>query len=998
MRQSELAAALEEGKRKNHENKTKLKGDPRGSKAFASTEGQLASGEKKPAGTVDSKFKYFCPDCKVHGHSLAYCPTFKAMNLDARMQYCQQHHLHFRCLERHKKGECVIPESRQKCSVDATCKYLHHPLLHGAKFRRRFPPSKQETGKTGDTSAASLPTKDLEIKGCTLRLCQLYVRPAGRKDKIAQTVALLDQGSSRSYVDEDFYRAFNIAMRLHKDATATLHGSKSFVCADVPMEVSRDGKTWFLVRYAKTMKDLRLPGPELKWRDFVAANPEFNEVEIDNVSFDQIRMLIGAELEEEMLPLEEPNVRIKKEGILALKTQLGWTIGGDLQSIIGTNAIGCFAVGPEMKPNLDKIMNEVLSELRRFNDMEAIGIEPRKLKLSRGGEEDQASMDKTTSWNNGRIRTQMLWQGKFSTLPNSEITARKRLNWLHQDLRKKGILDKYTKTITTDLEKGYVRKLSQQEARELRSKVHWFLPHFVVVHPDKPDRPRRVLDCAAKTDGVSLNSLLRTGPNNLADLTGVVQRFRVHKKAIGADVTEMFSQVEVFPEDQKMLAFLWNEDPNVEPDIYVNTRHVFGAKCSPAIATNAIRYAVERSKPDLLQTVIKQVYMDDFMHSAPTEEEAIRMGKEVRDAMGESSFCLRKWIANCKGILAAFPQEELAPSFVDLVYKEDAVLPTLKALGLKWDANSDTFGYSTRLKPEPPKNVAQALGQLASVYDLLQLVGPFLMKAKLMLQSFHLSGKGWTDALDNEQLEGWMTWVHQLPLVATLTIPRWFGFAPGEPLTMNVFSDASEDGYGAVGIFTNDSGVRSFISAKGRVINKRRPPTIPRSELQALVVGTRLAETAVEQLKEYLNIQRTIFWVDSAVVYYWANNKDKDLKDYNIFVGNRLGEVFETFGRLKDFSPEVRWLDTKSNPADLISRGCDGPEFKEQFQFWISGPDFLGKSEDQWPTPPPIPEKEPELRKYLVSATVQQHDQFQNFKDLAEYIRCNAAPQDHRRS
>jgi hypothetical protein len=104
-------------------------------------------------------------------------------------------------------------------------------------------------------------------------------------------------------------------------------------------------------------------------------------------------------------------------------------------------------------------------------------------------------------------------------------------------------------------------------------------------------------------------------------------------------------------------------------------------------------------------------------------------------------------------------------------------------------------------------------------------------------------------------------------------------------------------------------------------------------------------------------------------------------------VGNRLGEVFETFGRLKEFSPEARWLDTKSNPADLISRGCDGPDFKEQFQFWTSGPDFLGKSEDEWPIPPPLPEKEPELRKYIVSATVQQHDQFQNFKNLAEYIR-----------
>jgi hypothetical protein len=420
--------------------------------------------------------------------------------------------------------------------------------------------------------------------------------------------------------------------------------------------------------------------------------------------------------------------------------------------------------------------------------------------------------------------------------------------------------------------------------------------------------------------------------------------------------------------------------------VYVNTRHVFGAKCSPAIATNAIRTAVKRTKPDLLDTVIQEVYMDDFCHSAPTSKEAIRVGKEVREAMGESSFCLRKWISNSKEILAEFPPEDLAPPFVDLVHNEEKELPTLKALGLRWNAEADTFGYSTRLKPEPPKNLAQVLGQLASVYDLLQLVGPFIMRAKLLFQQFHLSGKTWKDSLDEDQLKAWMEWVEELPLVAGLTIPRWFGFEPKEPVTLHVFCDASEDGYGAVGIFANKEGVRSFVSAKGRVVNKRRPPTMPRCELQALVIGTRLGETILDQLGSYMNIERLIFWVDSAVVYYWATNRDKDLKDYNVFVANRLGEVFEVLERTKELQSEVRWVDTNNNPADLISRGCSASDFEARFGFWTQGPDFLKAEESLWPIPPPAPAKDVEVKKYLIMATVHGKDEFVEYTDLLDYI------------
>ncbi len=96
----------------------------------------------------------------------------------------------------------------------------------------------------------------------------------------------------------------------------------------------------------------------------------------------------------------------------------------------------------------------------------------------------------------------MLWKGKFVYVLSSEAVARKRLQLLHKKLAKAtpAVRTEYAKTIMDDVDKGYVKKLSVEEANQLRGRHHWFLPHYIVFHHDKPERPRRVLDCAAKVD------------------------------------------------------------------------------------------------------------------------------------------------------------------------------------------------------------------------------------------------------------------------------------------------------------------------------------------------------------------------------------------------------------------------------------------------------------------------------------------------------------------
>jgi hypothetical protein len=113
---------------------SKKKENIRGQKAFASFCGFTAPpgfGIKKN----HQRRKPYCLLCEKENHSLPTCRAFKRMIPNERLRFCQEKHLHFVCLARHKAGQCRIPEEHRKCQVEAGCKYQHHRLLHDARFR-----------------------------------------------------------------------------------------------------------------------------------------------------------------------------------------------------------------------------------------------------------------------------------------------------------------------------------------------------------------------------------------------------------------------------------------------------------------------------------------------------------------------------------------------------------------------------------------------------------------------------------------------------------------------------------------------------------------------------------------------------------------------------------------------------------------------------------------------------------------------------------------------
>ncbi len=199
-------------------------------------------------------------------------------------------------------------------------------------------------------------------------------------------------------------------------------------------------------------------------------------------------------------------------------------------------------------------------------------------------------------------------------------------------------------------------------------------------------------------------------------------------------------------------------------------------------------------------------------------------------------------------------------------------------------------------------------------------------------------------------------------------MPRWYGFPKGTVVTLSSCSDARDVGYGASAYFHAPGHNTAFVAAKGKVIGKK--PLILRSELQALIVSCRLAKTILKETEGVIAVGKVVFWVNSTAVYIWVKN---DKERYVPFVANRLAEVHDTFNELKQYQPEIRYVKTKQNRADLLMRPRTVDDFKADFRFWIQGPNFLTGGEESWPAGPEVPKKEQdlELRKmFIINATV----------------------------
>ena len=181
--------------------------------------------------------------------------------------------------------------------------------------------------------------------------------------------------------------------------------------------------------------------------------------------------------------------------------------------------------------------------------------------------------------------------------------------------------------------------------------------------------------------------MVYAGPKLKQDLFSVLTLFRYQRTALVCDISEMYLQIELTPEDRQFHRFLWRVlERNQNPAVYNFNRVVFGVSSSPFLAHIVAQENARRSQWKIVPNT-----WTCGLHRCLLSKGLALCGKQVMTRSLSTS--------------------------------------TWRQLKTKWLRNDFSF-------------VA-----FASVFDPLGFVSPFVVQTKNLVQEILVSGSDWDDPL-----------------------------------------------------------------------------------------------------------------------------------------------------------------------------------------------------------------------------------------------------------
>lgn len=874
--------------------------------------------------------------CCGLSHALEKCKQFQRKGHKEKMSLLKERGACFACLSSgHLSRHC---QQRLQCTV---CGQRHPTVLH----IQRHPTATEQEKRQASEELTSL--KACSLTGAGKERCALSILPvkvkSAKGDRVIHTYAFLDSGSSATFCSEDLMRKLNVTGRKTSLLLRTM-GQEKTVSAHSLTDLEITGldnndfhmlpEVFTQKEMPVTVEDMVKPGDLTNW-------PYLSKVHIPSIEAN-VDLLIGTNAPKIMEPWEVINSHGR--GPYALKTVLGWVINGPLARVdddeeseprqfpVTVNRISLC--------KLERMLTEQYNH--EFNDKAS-----EEKELSREDHRFLEIAEQSAMLQEGRYSLKLPFKKKDLLLPNNFTIARQRMQGLKRKfLNNSDLHQEYTEYMNKIISKGHAEQVTPQQLSGRKGKL-WYIPHHAVRHPRKGSL-RVVFDCGASFQGACLNTELLQGPNLTSSLLGVLTRFREETVAFMGDIQAMFHQVKVHEEDRDFLRFLWWPEGDTTRDLveYRMTVHLFGATSSPSCAAYALRKTGDDNQSEcsseVLQSITQNFYVDDYLKSSGTPQEASRIIEELTTLCLKGGFRMEKWISNSRVVLQNIVKEERAQDLKELDLDRDQ-LPVERALGLQWCVETDTFKFRMEMKQQPLTRRGM-LSVTSSVYDPLGLLAPITLTAKIMQQELCRRKCSWDEELPSDLLRQWKGWLEELDLLATFNVARSIkpvNFGTIVHAQLHHFADASEDGYGTatyIRILNQSNDIQvSLLLGKARV-TPLKAVTIPRLELTAAVLAVRMDLTLKAELK--FQLDDSIFWTDSTSVLKYINNEDRR---FQTFVANRIATIREATK-----PSQWRHVRTTDNPADDASRGLKVEHFLKNDR-WLKGPAFLWKTEEEWP-------------------------------------------------
>ncbi|XP_055633544.1 uncharacterized protein LOC129773906 [Toxorhynchites rutilus septentrionalis] len=890
--------------------------------------------------------KKTCVYCGKERHEIANCIQFKALDVDGRWKAVKEKNLCRSCLVPHRKWPC---RTKKECGING-CRIYHNSLLHPTSSSE-----KTNTARTtGNTDTVVHQNLHRSRSYSLFRYLPVTIHGNG---KHVSTYAFLDDGSNSTLLENKIASALGIkgptdGFCLSWTGNISREEKES---QRISIVICGDGKK-FKLHNVRTVQQLQLPAQTMRYEDLVQTYHHLKGLPVRSYEGAIPGIIIGIEHIRLLTALRTREGKDNEP--VATKTRLGWCI-------FGKNSDSGTAMEQLNLHLADEVQNRDLHQwMKQF-----FAVEESSVTVKPEPEEDKRArkiMEATTRRVKGGFETGLLWRFNNICFPDSYPMALRRLHALEKRLSRDPVLEAKVRNQIMEYEvKGYAHRTTPEELRSTNPNKVWYLPLGVIQNPKKPNKLRLIWDAKARAGGVSFNDMLLKGPDLLVALMEVLLRFRQGNIAIVGDIREMFHQIWIRDEDKQAQRFIYRSCPGSEPQIYTMDVATFGATCSPSLAQyvknkNATEFA--RSFPRAVKAITDNHYVDDFLDSVDTEKEAVQLVNEVKFVHSQAGFDIRNFCSNSVEVLARIGETtERQQVSMNL----DKSPESERVLGLIWRPADDVFSFDlSNMKEEirelvesrtvPSKR--QVLRTVMSLFDPLGLISHFVVHGKILMQQIWRTGTDWDELIVEELWDQWKQWCQYMQRLDEVRVPRCFfkgvNISALKEAEVHLFVDASELACAAVlYLRVLDSGKPrcALVAAKTKVA-PLKPLSIPRLELQAAMIGTRLMDFVLKSLD--VQIKKRFLWTDSSTVLCWLRS---DSRRYHQFVAFRVGEILST-----TTVDEWHYVPSKMNIADVATKWKEGPSF-DPTSPWYNAPEFLYQEQEQWPSEPPRKQAETEV-------------------------------------
>lgn len=752
--------------------------------------------------------------------------------------------------------------------------------------------------------------------------------------------ALLDSASQSNFCSEALYQKLNLPGCIVNVPVLGVGGASCNVSVKVKTTIkalndSFQAKAEFLIINKITTKL-----PQISFDPTFLNLPENIQLaDSDFCNSNEIDILIGTELF--FRCLNDQKIMLGEDAPILQNTKFGWVLVGPLNLYRVPKEkyhSHCFL-------NLNESYENLHNTIQKFWQIENVGSKQDKLT----NEELECELDFRNNHKietDGRYTVKLPLKQNYVELGESYSIALKCLLSLERRLEKNiELKTQYTDFLKEYEKMGHMSRINPD--LDLPGEICVYLSHHAVIRESSSTTKLRVVfNASLKTNsGYSLNDVLKIGPKVQKDVFDMVLRLRTYPILIVADIEKMYRMIWIDKSHRKLQRILWRDDVTGNVVHYELNTVTYGTASASFLATRVLHDIGLKYKdlqPEVSKIILNNFYMDDLIFGHHDLDKAIELKANIDKTLSKHGLQLRKWVSNNPRVIKKSDDSQNTEFYI---LGDDET----KTLGTAWNTKSDTIHYNFQLKIDlsiiTKRTILATIGQL---YDILGLINPVIVTAKLILQEVWKSQLDWDSPVPAIIADQWSIFVNQLPKLNSIHIPRCVidTEISHRSVLLCGFSDASQLAYGAciylVSCDNSNKPSSHLICSKSRLA-PLSSMSLPRLELCGALLLAQLVDKVLKSLE--IHIPQVNLFTDSMIVLDWLNSEPSRWK---VFVSNRVAEI-------QRLTANMTWYHIESdiNPADIVSRGSDPVAIQTQ-PLWWHGPPFLLTDCEQWPKCPNV--------------------------------------------